>query len=208
MPSDPIFLGFDTSAAHCAAALLSGGEVLGERREAMARGQAERLFPLIEALLAETRIGWRDLAAIGVGTGPGNFTGLRIAVSAARGLAVALGRPAIGVTGFEAQALGRPRPLLSALDAPCGQVYLQRLDAHQAGPARLVPAEAARDEADRMGLPLLGGPFDATRPEAHAIARIAAAELAAGAVLPRPAPFYVRPPDAAPARGAAPALMA
>ena len=55
-------------------------------------------MPLLEDVLAEAGIGWRDLAAIGVGTGPGNFTGVRISVAAARGLALGLGIPAIGVT--------------------------------------------------------------------------------------------------------------
>ena len=77
-------LGFDTSAAHCAAAVVSGGRVLACRVEPMARGQAERLFPLLEALLSQAGVTWRDLSAIGVGTGPGNFTGIRIAVAAAR----------------------------------------------------------------------------------------------------------------------------
>ena len=66
MPPEAI-LAFDTSAAHCAAALLSGGRVF-LRTEAMDKGQAERLLPLLEELLAEGGIGWHDLAGIGVGT--------------------------------------------------------------------------------------------------------------------------------------------
>ena len=90
MPSDaPLVLGFDTSAAHCAAALLSGGTCLAARHEEMAKGQAERLMPLIAELLEEAGAATGDLAAIGVGIGPGNFTGIRISVSAARGLAAA-----------------------------------------------------------------------------------------------------------------------
>ena len=59
----------------------------------MARGQAERLVPMLEEMLAEAGLGWRDLDALGVCTGPGNFTGIRISVSAARGLALALDVP-------------------------------------------------------------------------------------------------------------------
>ena len=62
---EALTLGFDTSAAHCAAALLSGETLLTTRQEEMAKGQAERLMPLIEELLAEAGIGWRDLALIG-----------------------------------------------------------------------------------------------------------------------------------------------
>ncbi|MFP4451570.1 MAG: tRNA (adenosine(37)-N6)-threonylcarbamoyltransferase complex dimerization subunit type 1 TsaB, partial [Rhodosalinus sp.] len=99
--SDPLVLGFDTSAAHCAAALLSGDRLIAARAEEMGRGQAERLMPMLEEMLAEAGVGWSDLDVLGVGTGPGNFTGLRIAVAAARGLALALDVPAVGVSGFE-----------------------------------------------------------------------------------------------------------
>ncbi|MFD1809636.1 tRNA (adenosine(37)-N6)-threonylcarbamoyltransferase complex dimerization subunit type 1 TsaB [Gemmobacter lanyuensis] len=83
MANRPV-LGFDTSAAHCAAALLArwpGAEPAGGD----GKGQAERLIPLLDDLLTEGDIGWSDLAVIGVGTGPGNFTGVRLSVAAARG---------------------------------------------------------------------------------------------------------------------------
>jgi tRNA threonylcarbamoyladenosine biosynthesis protein TsaB len=76
----------------------------------MARGQSERLVPMLEDLLAEGGVAWRDLDAIGVGIGPGNFTGIRIAVATARGLALGLRVPAVGVTGFDAPALLPARP--------------------------------------------------------------------------------------------------
>ena len=68
---DRIVLGFDTSAAHCAAALLCGQAVLAVRSEAMARGQAERLMPLLERVLAEAGKAWADIDRIGVGVGEG-----------------------------------------------------------------------------------------------------------------------------------------
>lgn len=95
-------LAFDTSGPHCAVSLLMNGAIVSERFEAMAKGQAERLFPLIEEVMAETGAVWEEIDAIAVGTGPGNFTGIRIAVSAARGLALSLNIPAIGVSGFAA----------------------------------------------------------------------------------------------------------
>ena len=103
----PLVLAFDTAAARCAAALVRGDDVLARRDEAMERGQAERLLPMLEEMLAEAGADWRDLDGIGVVTGPGNFTGVRLAVAAARGLALALGIPAVGVSVFEALA-GRP----------------------------------------------------------------------------------------------------
>lgn len=76
----------------------------------MAKGQAERLFPLLEEVLAEAGLSWSDLDAIGVGIGPGNFTGVRISVAAARGLSLSLGIPAAGVSATEAAACDAGRP--------------------------------------------------------------------------------------------------
>lgn len=187
-------LAFDSSAAHCAAALHLGDRMV-TRVEPMAKGQAERLMPFLEELLQHEGLAWRDLAAIGVGTGPGNFTGLRIGVSAARGLSLGLGIPAIGVTGFEAAALEHPRPVTIALPAPRDHLWLQRLTDAGAEAPRLAPAAEAGE--------VLHGPG----PEAlvRAIARIARER--AGTPQPRPAPLYVRPADAAPPRDPAPVLI-
>ena len=122
MRSDPTVLAFDTSAAHCAAALLSGDRILASTCEAMSRGQAERLMPLLEELLTSAGLTWQDLSRIGVGIGPGNFTGIRISVSAARGLALGLGIPAIGVSTFEA--LQSEGETILAVPAPREMVYV------------------------------------------------------------------------------------
>ena len=120
MPSDPLILGFDTSAAHCAAALVSGDRVLAAWHDDMSRGQAERIMPLLEEVLKEGGKGWSDLSAIGVGIGPGNVTGIRISVAAARGLALGLGIPAIGVSSFDAIAQGATTPGLPTVPGPRG----------------------------------------------------------------------------------------
>ena len=117
MQSSRCVLAFDTSAAHCAAALLCGERLLGARLEPMKRGQAEALVPMIEALLAEAGLTPRDLDAIGCGTGPGNFTGIRISVALARGMALSLGVPAIGVSQFELLAPARGAALKANLKA-------------------------------------------------------------------------------------------
>ncbi len=127
--TDELFLGFDTSAAHCAAAVVSGDRVLARRFEPMARGQAERLMVLLEETLAEAGVAWPGLSGIGVGVGPGNFTGIRISVAAARGLALALGVPAVGVTVSEAAALGAPRPCRAVVQGRAGEVFWQDFDA-------------------------------------------------------------------------------
>jgi len=210
LPSDPLVLGFDTSAAHCAVALVCGDLILRETVEDMARGQAERLMPLITEVLASASREWQDLAAIGVGTGPGNFTGIRLSVSAARGLALALGIPAIGVPVFEALAEGVERPIVASIDARRDELFLCRLNEPQpatmalvaksgvsqpdfAGPSMYVGFECD-DLAARYGGIAAASPFGV----ASAIARIAARRL--GTPQPRPAPVYIRAPHAMPSR--------
>ena len=207
MPSEPpLILAFDTAAAHCAAVLVRGDRVLAERDEAMARGQAERLLPMLGEILAEGGCGWRDLDALAVCTGPGNFTGLRLAVAAARGIAMGLGIPAVGVSRFEALAEGVAGPARVALPDPRGEVVVQHfddgepVDAPQPEGAEPTPAGAvclgheARAAAARLGL---RAGSEATRAELARLARVAARRLG-GAVAP-PAPLYIRPADATPA---------
>jgi len=191
--SESLILGFDTSAAHCAAALLSGDRVLVARHEEMGRGQAERLMPFLEEILTEGGATWADLSRIGVGIGPGNFTGIRISVSAARGLALSLGIPAVGVNGFEAIALTAPDDHLPALPAPRDQLYVR---ADGATPCLLPRAEA---EA-------LGHLAEAPAPEEFAVA-IARIARSAPEGTPPPAPLYLKPADAAPARDAPPKIL-
>lgn len=184
-------LAFDTSAAHCAAALLLADRMI-LRDEAMEKGQAERLLPLLEEVLAEGGIGWRDLKAIAVGTGPGNFTGVRISVAAARGIALGLGIPAVGVTRLEALAHGLPRPVTVVEDARRGAAYVQAFTDAGPGEARLMPATG------------VFGPEPAM-PLAVAIAQIGV--LRAATAQPRPAPFYLRGADAAPPSDPPPVIL-
>lgn len=190
MTNAPLILGFDTSATHCAAALLRGNTVLAAVGEEMARGQAERLMSLLQEVLAEQTVTLKDLSALAVGTGPGNFTGIRICVSAARGLALGLGCPAYGVTGFEARSRLSPDNTLVAIPAPRDRVYVIGQD----GPTTM----------ERTAVPNA-----APEPTPKALA-VAIAEHALSlfpSKLPPPTPFYLRPPDAAPARDAMPVIL-
>ena len=189
MASDATILAFDTSAAHCAAALLSGGRIVARRSEEMGRGQAERLMPLLQEVMDAAGLDWSALDRIGVGIGPGNFTGIRIAVSAARGLALALEIPAIGVSVFDAIRHGTPGAR-AAVPAPRDQVYLSV----PGSPPVLVP------RADAGAITLPPAPDDL----AAAIAHLAATAPADG---PAPAPLYIRAADAAPARDAPPVIL-
>lgn len=211
---DPTILAFDTSGPHCAAALLTGDKVVASRHEEMKRGQAERLFPLLEELLGEVGAGWKDLDAVGVGTGPGNFTGIRISVSAARGLALSLGRPAIGVSALRAQAYGFDTPIISALPAPKGEVYVQPFftgtnAAPTTGAAATVPVDISAKsdplcvgfEAETLAARFAGRVVHPMVSIVEATARIAALQRN-DTDIPRPAPLYIRPADAAPRRDA------
>jgi tRNA threonylcarbamoyl adenosine modification protein YeaZ len=197
-------LAFDTSAAHCAAALLLPDGRCLIREEAMQKGQAERLLPLLEELLAEGGLGWSDLAALAVGTGPGNFTGVRISVAAARGLALGLGVPAIGITRLEALAHGLPRPLTVVEDARREEVYLQHFTEAGAEPARLAPLSGAQTGAV-TGSGAGPAALPAAMPLVEAIARLAAARR--HEPQPRPAPFYLRGADAAPPSDPPPVIL-
>lgn len=194
-------LAFDTSAAHCAVALLlPGGRVIA-REEPMQKGQAERLVPMLQEVLAEAGIGWADLARIAVGTGPGNFTGVRIAVATARGLALALGLPAVGVTRLEALAHGVPSPCRVVEDARQGLAYVQDFPG---GAARLVPLAALEAAAGAVTGSAAGpAALPAALPIAEAIARIAATRAPKGS----PAPFYLKGADAAPPSDPPPVIL-
>lgn len=204
-------LAFDTSGPDCAVAVTEGGAVRARRLETLGRGHAERLLPLAAAALAEAGLDWQDLAALGVGVGPGNFTGIRIAVAAARGLALSLGRPAVGVSGFDAATRGLARPCLAVLPGRGGLVYAQRFphEGPPEAPATIAAADLA-DLADRAGgtgrvvaegaakeAALAQGlrPEPPLHPRAIAIARLTAAR--AGADPARPRPLYLRAPNAA-----------
>ena len=210
----PLLLGVDTSGAWIRAALLAGPRVLARTDIAMARGQGERLFPVLETLLQEAGSDWPALAALGVGIGPGNFTGIRISVAAARGLALGLGVPAIGVSILEACAEGLPRPLWVVEDARRDQIYAQHFNGGDDAPRLLdcadIPAvitggavtgSAAALVAGQTGLPVM----EPACPLAEGIARVAMRRLDQSH--PRPAPLYLRAADAAPPRDPAPALL-
>lgn len=128
-------LGIDTAAGACSVALWSDGAIL-DRSEEFERGHAERLLPMVQELMAAAGVGLRALDAVAVTVGPGAFTGLRIGLAAARGIALAVGVPCFGVTTLEAiaEAAGRWRqeqaipatlPLLVALDSKRRDYYGQ-----------------------------------------------------------------------------------
>ncbi len=194
MRPDRLVLAIDTSAAHCAAALLCGDRV-AVRVEEMAKGQAERLVPMVTELLEAEGFSMADVGLVAVGVGPGNFTGIRIAVALARGLALGLGVPAIGVTGFDAARTEGAEWVV--LPAPRGQVYAQRFLPEPEAAVILEPGEVVGRIAHLADMPVADFVV--------AIGRLALAR--AGVAQPRPAPFYLRGADAAPASDPPPVIL-
>lgn len=121
--------------------------------EPMATGHAERLMPMIEAVMADTGMAFRDLNRIAIANGPGTFTGARIAVSAARALSLATGAPVSAISSLQLMAMnpavvaGGAKTIAIATDARRDEVYFQRFDAHSleplAAPALLSVGAAA-----------------------------------------------------------------
>ncbi len=212
-------LAFDSAGAACSAAVWDTGRVVAARFEAMARGQSERLVPMIEEVMAEAGLDYDRLDALAVTLGPGGFTGVRIGLAAGRGLALAPRRPLLGRTRFEAGAGAapgaRPRdlPLAVLLDAKRAEVYLQVFasDLAPAGPAlSLLPEDLpstlpqgplavagdgvarVREQLERPELLVVPGPGHA---EAARFAGFVAARPLPPAEAPPPRPLYLRGPD-------------
>ena len=145
------------------------------RFEPMARGQPERLVPMIEEVMAEAGLAYDALDAIAVTRGPGGFTGVRIGLATARGLALASGRPVIGLTSFEAVAAaarsrrrGAAGSLAVLIDAKRRDLYLQVFDAALpplAAPRPWIPRPRGRGPAGRPLLLAGDGLARAHRPD-------------------------------------------
>lgn len=88
----------------CSAAFFDGKKVVSEIVESMERGQAERLLPMVREVLEKAHVGFEDVDAVAVTTGPGSFTGVRVGLAAADGIALAANLPMIGVSMLEATA--------------------------------------------------------------------------------------------------------
>ncbi|MEM6409886.1 MAG: tRNA (adenosine(37)-N6)-threonylcarbamoyltransferase complex dimerization subunit type 1 TsaB, partial [Pseudomonadota bacterium] len=134
--------------------------------------------------------GWSDLTRIGVGVGPGNFSGIRISVSAARGLALSLGIPAIGVSTFEATKRTAPAGSVPAVPAPQNQIYI--------APEGAAPSLVPNSGDAHVALP--------PKPDVLST-NIALIAVDAVAPFARPAPLYIRAADAAPPRDAPPVIL-
>ncbi len=145
MSLDGPILGIDTTGNDCVAAIVHGHHILAEQSYSLDRGHAERLFPLLFEIHRLARLNLHDLVAIVVVTGPGNHTGARLSIAAARGLSLAMNIPATGVNGFETAAFGITRPCCAVIAATGGRVHIRNLPhgQHQCMPmSELTPPPA------------------------------------------------------------------
>jgi tRNA threonylcarbamoyladenosine biosynthesis protein TsaB len=207
-----LILGINTVADACEAALVRDGIVVAELSEPMQQGHDARLAPVVEKLMRDSGAAFADLDRIAVVVGPGSFTGVRVGVSFARGLALSLDKQAVGVTSLEALD-GLPREgyvlgLLPAKRRPPERTWWGQLIDQGRGGAE--PFEAAEPELQSLAAgvdAICGGladipDFGPRRVVAVPSARAAAlfAARLTGGDLPAPRPVYVREPDAKPMR--------
>jgi len=212
-----VILSIDTCLAASSVAILDGDTVRAARSEPMTRGHQERIAVIAREVAAEAGVTFVGLTRIAVTVGPGSFTGLRVGLSFAKGLATALSIPCVGVNTLEALAASAPREngvpgfVAGALDAKMGQVYLQVFDG---GTALMAPdALEVGVAAARLAELWSGGPATLVGSGAPLVAEVlpgatvltpafadpvAIARLAAARPVPThsPRPLYLRAPYA------------
>ena len=148
------FLAIETSTEACSVALVHGDEII-ERSEVAPRRHAELVLPMADALLAEAGLSRTALDGIAVGRGPGAFTGVRLGVSLAQGMAMALDVPVVTVSSLQALALEAPEDdaaVLSVIDARMGEIYVAAWRRQDDGGVALLDRERV-DTATALVLP-------------------------------------------------------
>src|SRR5579871_5711394 len=221
-----LVLAIDTALAACSAAVLDTEQATSLSSESlpMGRGHAEALMPLIERVMIAADVGFAALDRIAVTTGPGSFTGLRVGIAAARGVALAAGKPAIGVSTLQAYAAPHiaedaSAPVIAVIDARHSHVYLQTFA--PGGHTVIAPRLASIDEAVRRAAEkparIVGNAAKIVADKAIAMRTLpividdrAAPDIAwvasTGAAMQEesapPKPLYLRAPDAQPQHAA------
>jgi tRNA threonylcarbamoyladenosine biosynthesis protein TsaB len=213
-------IAIETATEACSAALSVDGRIV-ERSEIAPRRHAELILPMIESLLAESGLARAQLDGIAVGRGPGAFTGVRLAIAVAQGLALALDIPIVPVSSLAALAQDAPdagASILAVIDARMGEVYAGMFRRGEGGLVEAIGEETV-GKADELTLPqstqwcVVGSGWDAYRdalaarlpappafadgarfPQARNVARLAAPQFAAGLGVPpeQALPVYLR----------------
>jgi tRNA threonylcarbamoyl adenosine modification protein YeaZ len=197
-----MILAIDTSTVACTAALFdASGSCLASRDEVIGRGHSERLVPMLDELLDGRRA-----ARILVGVGPGSFTGIRVGIAAAHGLAIAWACELSGMSSLALLAAGASSggPVAAAVDGGHGELFVQQFEAHSLKPANDLLNLAPTDAAALISAPLVVGPGARKLVEARGQGDAEAAWPSARNAmrLPEelrtlsPKPIYARAPDA------------
>src|SRR3954454_16477819 len=134
LPAEPIALALETAGSACSVALAHGDQILAAERRPMRHGHAEVLLPMVDAVVARAGLMPGTLDSVAVSVGPGGFTGIRVGLAAARGIALASGARLVGVTCFAAVAAACPADeaaLLVALDSRRSDLYVQLFGKHK-----------------------------------------------------------------------------
>jgi tRNA threonylcarbamoyladenosine biosynthesis protein TsaB len=218
-------LAIDTALEACSAAMLdTGGRIAASETVVMTRGHAEALMPLIARVMIRAGTEFGDLDRIAVTTGPGSFTGLRVGISAARGIALAAGKSAIGLStlaGFAAPLIADDdsTQVVAAIDARHDHIYLQVFGVNGrtlVGPRTATVRDAARaamtapariigSAAKKLAAAWPKGaepPLLVEQRGAPDIDWIASLGAAAAEAHGPPKPLYLRAPDAQPQNAA------
>ncbi len=213
-----ILLAIDTSGSGCFVAIHDSDSnvTLGTAGADIGRGHAERLMAFVDAALEAAGVDLSAIERIAVTIGPGSFTGIRVGVAAARGLSLALGVPAVGVSTLSAIAAAHlsehpATPVFVAIDAKRGEAYCQAFAADGAAVSAplILPLDEARAAAEASqslvigsAAPLIAGTAGDSEPAQpipiEAVARLGAL---ADPRADRPKPLYLRGPDAKPQAG-------
>jgi tRNA threonylcarbamoyladenosine biosynthesis protein TsaB len=201
----PLLLAIDCSTSACTAALFApNGVAVGVRDELIGRGHAERLVPMIDELLAEA--GGTIPTQILVGVGPGSFTGLRVAIAAAHGLAIGWGASLHGMPSLALLAASAPgdEPVVAAMAGGHGELFVQSFDrasfAATSEALNLTPRDAAT--IFPTGTPVGSGATALAEARGEIATNSLVPTASAALRLPQalrmltPAPLYVRAPDA------------
>jgi tRNA threonylcarbamoyl adenosine modification protein YeaZ len=191
MTLPPITLAIDTAAPRLQLGLLAGGHVDVQIDE-IASGHAEMIFGRIGQLLARSGLDYADLGRVVTTTGPGSFTGLRIGLSAARGIGLAREIAVVGVSSLVALSLSAEEAVTVLLDARRDEAYIQRFSAPGVpmDEARLLPMAVAREQV-MPHAELIESPF-------VDIALLARYGAVAEPLTHPPEPNYIRDADAKP----------
>jgi tRNA threonylcarbamoyladenosine biosynthesis protein TsaB len=219
----PVTLAIDSAGSACSAVVAAGDTILSAERVEGSHGQAEALMPMVDYTMRKAGLPPAALDLVVTTVGPGSFTGIRVGLAAARGIALSTSAQLAGVSSFEAVAFGLAQPddgdlrfVLVALESRREDIYVQLFDRLRVAvgqPAAVMPATLGTAVSAAIGAAPLLIAGDAAQRAALALAKYADASILEGSApdavgalraglhrwrgerVEAPQPLYLRPPD-------------